>query len=145
LKRAHRALKPGGRIALATWAPPDRNPWAATAVNVLKRHAEIPAPPPGAPGLFAMSDPERLLSLLYGAGFKDVKVDATPVGRDYGTGQKYFQFTFDLAGPLAVVYSQLSPEKKAKVAEEVAAEAEKLRKDGKLFIPGVAWVASGAK
>lgn len=145
LKRAHRALKAGGRIALSTWAAPDKNPWASTAIAVLKRHTEIPAPLPGATGLFAMADPERLRSTLAAAGFKDVQVEEVQVGRDFGTGKAYFNFIFELGGPLAMLYVRLAADEQARVAVEVAGEAEKLRKDGRLVIGGVAWVASAVK
>lgn len=34
-----------------------------------------PAPPPGAPGPFALSEPSRVSSILTGAGFEDVELD----------------------------------------------------------------------
>lgn len=145
LKRAWRALKPGGCIALATWAPPEKNPWVTTTLAVLKRHADMPAPPPGAPGLFAMADPERLRSVLSQAGFREVQVEETAVSRDFGDGKSYFQFLIELAGPLAAVYAALPGERQTRVAEEVAAEAEKRRQGGKLVIGGLAWVASAVK
>ena len=49
LRRVHAALKPGGRTAVACWAEPAKNPWLTAPLGVLKRHMDVPTPPPGAP------------------------------------------------------------------------------------------------
>lgn len=144
LERCRRALKPGGRIALATWAGPEKNPWASMAMGVLRRLAEAPPPPPGTPGLFAIADPERLRSLLAAAGFSAVQVEPVPVSLAFADGREYFRFMMELAGPLASLYSKLPPEKQALAAAEISAEADKLRTQGGVVVPGVAWVASAA-
>jgi ubiquinone/menaquinone biosynthesis C-methylase UbiE len=143
LRRAHTALKPGGRIALSTWAPAEKNPWAAIPLAVLKRHMALPATAPGAPGLFALSDPQRLRSLLGSAGFRDVKVEEVPVVMaNFASGQEYFNFTMELAGTIAQLCSQLAPDKRALVAREIAFDADRHLKNGRLLLPGVALVAS---
>ena len=68
-----KALKPGGRIDLAVWAPPQDNPWLSAVVALARRHIELPASIPGAPGPFAFDDPDYLHRILTEAGFHDVK------------------------------------------------------------------------
>lgn len=145
LERAYAALKPGGRLALSTWAAPDKNPWAAVALGVLKRHLEVPAPPPGAPGLFALADPGRLRALLTEARLRDAAVEPVPVSLRFASGKDYFEFIIELAGPLAALYTKLPEGAKPKVAAEIAAEAEKSRIDGRVTLGGVAWVAGAVK
>lgn len=72
LARVQRALKPGGRLAAATWAGPPRVQFAAP-VGAIMRELNLPPPTPGRPGLFALSDPEKLQRLVEGAGFTDVR------------------------------------------------------------------------
>ncbi len=145
LVKARSALKPGGRIAVATWAAPDKNPWASLPIAVLKRHIDVPVPSPGAPGLFAFADPERLRAAMTGAGFSDVAIDEVRVGREFSDGRAYFDFIIELAGPIAALFGRLRPEQKQPVAGEIASEAEKTRSGGRLVIPGLAWVASASK
>lgn len=147
LKKIHHALKAGARIVLGTWAPADKNPWAASPMGALKRQMELPAPPPGTPGLFAMSDPERLKSVLSEAGFKDIQVEAVPntIG-SFRDGASYCEFIFTLSGPLADLLAKLPADKQAVVRNEVTTEIEgKYAVDGRLSIPGVAWVVTATK
>ena len=71
-----RMLRPGGRLDFAVWAAPEANPWSSAVMALARRHLDLPAPPQGAPGPFAMADPELLAGLLGGAGFTDVQLTA---------------------------------------------------------------------
>lgn len=147
LQRIHRALKPGATFATATWAGPDRNPWASVPLAVMKRYQELPAPVPGQTGIFAFADPERLKSTLQAAGFREVGAEALEVmWAGPSTGKEYFGEVMEMAGPLATLYGKLAREKKQAYADEVAAEAERqsTRKPG-IALPGVTWIAWGRK
>jgi len=143
LARAHAALRPGGRIAVACWGPPDRNPWAALPIAVLKRHMEVPTPPPGAPGLFSFADPARLRGALETAGFTGVAVDDVSVefGGPFDDGASFVTFTTDIAGPIARLFGKLPDEKRREVIGEVARECESRRSGGKIVLPGSTWLA----
>ena len=86
-----RALKPGGRIDLAVWGPPQENPWMLEGMAVARRHVEMPAPVPRAPGPFAFDDLEYLNEIMASAGFSGVDIVATtgllPVGGPGATPQ----------------------------------------------------------
>lgn len=79
-----RALRPGGRLVLLTWQPAARNEWFRAFWTALTGHARLPSPPPGTPGPFALSEPDRVRALLHGAGFTDVRVTARDADLDYG-------------------------------------------------------------
>ena len=68
-----RATAPGGRLALLTWQAPERNEWFAEITSALAGRP-LSGPPPGAPGPFALADPDTVIALLDGAGFVDVRV-----------------------------------------------------------------------
>ncbi|HEX4985095.1 MAG TPA: class I SAM-dependent methyltransferase [Burkholderiales bacterium] len=147
LQRIHRALKPGASFATATWAGPDRNPWAAVPLAVMKRYQEIPAPVPGQTGIFAFADPERLKGALQAAGFRDVVVEGLDVlWAGPSTGGEYFSEVIEMAGPLATLYGKLPGDRRRAYADEVAQEAERqsVRKPG-VALPGHTWIASGRK
>src|SRR5207248_10746238 len=65
-------LKPGGRMAIASWGPPDRVPFLAIPMGTVMRRLEIPPPPPGTPGPLSRPTPEALGGLLEGGGFSEV-------------------------------------------------------------------------
>lgn len=65
LTEARRVAKPGGVVAVMTWGRPEGME-AASVVAALR--PLLPAPPPGAPGPFALSDPDRLSTFVAEAG-----------------------------------------------------------------------------
>ena len=70
-----RVLKPGGRLAFATWAPAARNPWATAYGPVLIERGLLEPPQPGEPGQFALGEPDVIEQLVRDAGFERVEVD----------------------------------------------------------------------
>src|SRR5690242_12005035 len=57
LRRLRETLVPGGRIALAAWAPPEGNPWITIPMAALAKVLPTPPPPPdpALPGVFHLS------------------------------------------------------------------------------------------
>ncbi len=69
-----KALKPGGRLAFVCWRAPQENVWAS--VPLAAARPFLPPQPPAdplAPGPFAFSNPDRVKSILEGAGFTSVQ------------------------------------------------------------------------
>jgi SAM-dependent methyltransferase len=71
LAEARRVTKPDGSVAIVTWGPPEGMP-AAALVAALR--PLLPAPPPGAPGPFALSNEEALRGFADSAGLKPESV-----------------------------------------------------------------------
>lgn len=144
LREAHRALKPGGRIAVACWAQPDKNPWASVAMGIIRGRLNAPPPPPGTPGLFAFADDARLRAALEEAGFRVSAIEPVSITMaDFDTGDQFFTFLRELAGPIATLFAQLPPGAQAEVRDEVVRAVT--GPDGRVVLPGVTWVAAGQK
>ncbi len=75
-----RAAAPGGALRVVVWRSPDDNPFmtaaARAASEVLPEGASQQDRPPGAPGQFAFSDPERVGATLDAAGWRDSDLEA---------------------------------------------------------------------
>ena len=69
MRETRRVLRPGGRVALATWAGAKNNPWATRYGPVLIERGLLEPPRPGEPGQFALGEPEQIESLARAAGF----------------------------------------------------------------------------
>lgn len=78
-RECRRVLRPGGRLALAAWAPPAENPWFSVPGRELLEQGLTEPPTPGDnPGPFRFAAPGRLEELLEGAGFAEVEVEPLP-------------------------------------------------------------------
>ena len=141
------ALKPGGKAVVSTWTEAPNNPFVTVPLGVLKRHMDIPDPPPGAPGIFALSNTDRLHQIFADAGFRDVAIEQIKITMaDFATGAEYDAFIRELAGPVASLFVQLPPETQERVKQEIARDAEKFSsKPGRVYLQGITHVAVGTK
>ncbi len=71
-----RALRAGGRLSFACWQNALANEWMLVPGMAVMSVTRTPPRMPGSdePGPFALSDPERVRSILAGAGFADITV-----------------------------------------------------------------------
>jgi SAM-dependent methyltransferase len=147
LRNARRALRAGGRIAVACWSEPARNPWAILPLRVLARHTTVPTPPPGGPGHFTFADPSKLRATLDAAGFCDLALDEVAVvdGGEFDDGVDYLTYARAVRAPVAHAYDALPPETQRDVDRDVAAAAERFRVGSSVQLPGVTWVAGARR
>jgi ubiquinone/menaquinone biosynthesis C-methylase UbiE len=101
MRRTHRALRGGGRLALATWDRPDRNLWMAAPFIALVAQGAVPPPNPADPSPFALHDPVDLEGRLRSAGFSSVRTDHLDFSQRYPSFEEYWAETMDLAAPIA--------------------------------------------
>ncbi len=87
-----RALRPGGRLALAVWAPYAEQEWLPTFRTIAAAGRDLPPFPPTGPHPFSMGDPDRVRALLTAAGFADVQAEQhrepMSFGPDVATAQR---------------------------------------------------------
>jgi len=141
LAETRRVLRPGGRLVLATWRGPERNPWVAIGGRILTARGFMPPNEPGAPGMFTMSDHGRVESLLAAAGFTDVLIDDVPVRMPYGDVDEYVTATRDTGGAFARAFNEASEEEQRAITQELAEAFTPFEVDGGLALPGLALVA----
>jgi SAM-dependent methyltransferase len=68
LREARRVLRPGGKVVLAVWGTPADNPWLSVVPEVAQELGLAEPSAPDQPGAFALSDPERLTTVVEDAG-----------------------------------------------------------------------------
>lgn len=136
-------VRPGGRLALLVWGPIDDNPWLTTVNRIVAAGRHLPGPPPGAPGPFSMSDPDKVTSLLSGSGWRDVRLDllAEPL---------YFGPDVDAAwsllrGGLGWALEDLDETQRAEVAAELHQELAARTSDDGVQYPSAMWLVSAAR
>lgn len=101
LRRLHTFLKPGGGIAASVWGPLPKVQFLA-GLPIVFQELQLPPPPPGRPGVVALSDADELAALVAGAGFRDVETGTIVSSFEMETPDDFTQFLFDLAPPSIV-------------------------------------------
>jgi SAM-dependent methyltransferase len=145
LQEARRVIRPGGRIALAVWDVPERNPWASIPTRAVVELGHVEPPDPDVPGMFALADPGGLRELLEAAGFLDVVVDSVELSRSEPGLDAYVEETLDLSRQFAEVRERLTDDQWAKVRERIGALAKQFTSaDSGLRFPACSLVAAGA-
>jgi SAM-dependent methyltransferase len=76
-----RVLKPGARFSAVVYSTPERNPWGALPLSIVRRRAGKPGPAIGQPGQFALGGPGMIEAVFEQAGFRDISVRAVPGSR----------------------------------------------------------------
>ena len=104
LKRLRSFLRPEGRLAASVWGPVPDVQFAA-AFGVVARELALPPPPPGRPGAFALSDPERLAGHVNAAGFRDVATGTVSVVFETESAERFADFIRDVAPQLTTMLS----------------------------------------
>jgi ubiquinone/menaquinone biosynthesis C-methylase UbiE len=139
-----RVLKPGGRLACAVFAGPDENPWASLPMAVLQERRAVPAPQPGAPGILALADRDRLRSLLTDAGFTDVHLEDVAFAWPFTGLDDYWKFLTHAAGAIATILAELDDDGREQVRAEIGARLRRYETDGGIRLPAVSVVASAS-
>jgi ubiquinone/menaquinone biosynthesis C-methylase UbiE len=143
LQRFHGFLKRDGRLAAAVWGPPETVQFARP-VSVILAALDLPAPPPGRPGIFALADRHRLARLVAGAGFREVETGTVTAVYETPSPEDFTRWARDVAPPIANLVKGRSPEVQERVWREVTeAWAPLTAPDGRVRTENQAvWVAA---
>jgi ubiquinone/menaquinone biosynthesis C-methylase UbiE len=143
LRETRRVLRPGGRVALATWTAQERNPWATVTRAALYDAGLVDTMELGAPNPFDLSTPQIATTLLEDAGFADVETAEIEVSFPYADVVDLFSETKSLSRPFADVVERLDGRQLADLRQRLTEKtAPYAQSDGSFRLPGVALVAS---
>ena len=141
LAETRRVLRPGGRLALAVWSAPERNPWAAIGFGLLIERGHMPPPEPGAPSPFAMASEEQTRALLEDAGFTAVRTEEVPVRFTFRDIDDYTTYATDIGGPAALVLRRLPEDEREALKTKLGAAFAPFAAAAGYELPGVALCA----
>ncbi|WP_291272450.1 methyltransferase domain-containing protein [Geothrix sp.] len=145
LREWRRALKPGGRVAVAVFSTPDRNSWGALPASTIRRRAQLPPPVPGQPGPFSLGAPGVLEGVFRQAGFTDPEVRAVPVPHRMASSAEYVRVAREAFGAFNAMMAHLPPQERESVWNEVESSLRPFESPGGFEAPGECLVGAATK
>ena len=141
----YRVLKSGGRIATSVWAGPDLNPWVTTIMSIIQKHIVMPAPVPGAPGMFRCSKPGCIADIFKQAGFKNTSETLISGKVNYTSFDRYWEMMLDVAAPIVAALANADDTTKETIKKETKELFLSRNKDGEAILDYAAFVVYGEK
>lgn len=141
----YRVLKPGGRLATAVWNGPEKNFWVTVTMGAINRRLELPAPPPGAPGMFRCAQDGFVADLLRRAGFRQVAQTEVAGTLPAHTADVYWSLMNDIAAPVVAGLGKADEPTRQQIKADVFAALHQKFPEGDLNIGSSALVIYGEK
>ena len=145
LKGIRHALRTGGRFAAVVYSTPEKNPFFAVPVGIIRRRAQLPPPLPGQPGPFSLGGPGVLAKALEQAGFRDVEVRAVGSPIRLASAAECVRFERESFGALHQMMSGLSERERSETWDEIEAALRKYESADGFVGPCEMLVGAGTK
>lgn len=140
------ALRPGGRFAAVVYSTPEKNPFFALPVGIIRRRAQLPPPLPGQPGPFSLGGEGVLARTLEQAGFRDVHVQKVDSPLRLPTAAECVRFERESFGALLQMMSGMGDEERAATWDEIERTLARFEtKEGGFVGPCEMLVGSGTR
>ena len=122
LRSAHRMLKSGGRVVLASFSTPEQNRFFSIPISVIRRRARLAPPAPGLPGPFSLGAPGMMEDTLRRAGFADPTVQALRTPLRLASAAECVRFERESFGALQQMLAALPDAEQEATWEEIEQE-----------------------
>ncbi|MFO1393628.1 MAG: class I SAM-dependent methyltransferase [Steroidobacteraceae bacterium] len=140
-----RALRAGGRVAVAVFSTPDRNSWGAIPASIIRRRAQLPPPVPGQPGPFSLGGPGVLEGIFTQAGFADPEIRAVPVPHRMTSAAEYVRVASEAFGGFNAMMAHLPLQERESVWSEIEGSMRRFESPGGFEVPGECLVGAATK
>jgi SAM-dependent methyltransferase len=143
LAEIHRILAPGGRVAVSLWCDIRRSPYFHVLVEAVTKHigAETAT---GLRAAFGLSDSKVILTLLTGAGFRDVKASVKELHLELPKPEDFVPQHVS-ATPMSTGFVAASEEARRAVVHEVSEELAAYRTGQGIRVPFATHLVMGIK
>jgi SAM-dependent methyltransferase len=138
-----RATRPGGRLVMLVWRSLADNEWLREFLGAIAQVRSLPAPPPDAPGPFALSDPDRVRPLLEENGWG--QVDFAALDEPMWFGLDPDTATAFIVGQMEWALAPLTPEAQAQATANLHEVMARHAGDGGVWLDSGAWLVTARR
>lgn len=142
----YRVLRPDGKFAGLVWSKPDSNPTFSIPLAIIYKHAGIPLPQAGGPGVFSLSDPQVIHNAFHDAGFIHVFVQPIPLYYRAPSAAAFVQAHSDAStGPLAEALARFSETDREQIKLEIIKALQQFEDEDGFVGPSETLLIAGQK
>jgi enediyne biosynthesis protein CalE5 len=143
-ERVRGFLKPGARMAIASWGQPDQVPFLSLPMKTTRERFGIDPPPPGTPGPLSRPTPDAIGGLLKGGGFSDVAVEQVDVVYEFDSPAHFTAYVRAISAPIRAMIEQHAGDAQEDAWDAITQAATDLGGgSGPLSLSNVVLLASG--
>jgi ubiquinone/menaquinone biosynthesis C-methylase UbiE len=140
-----RVLKPRGKIATSVWNVREKNFWVTVVMDAINRNIDLPAPLPGAPGMFRCSQHGLMSDLLSTVGFNNISQSEIAGKLNCKTFDVFWDFQTEVAAPIVAALDRADVYVRERIKMEVCQAVNQKFPDGNVVIDSSALVIYGEK
>ena len=141
------ALKPGGRLVFACWAPLAENRHWLISYDIARRHLGPPTPSlEHEPGPLAFGDPDYIRRILKAAGFADITIERAHPTIICGSPEEEARQAL-MMGPTARLIEAKQPDETTRklIAEEIATAFAAEASSGPIRLPATIFLVTAQR
>jgi enediyne biosynthesis protein CalE5 len=137
-------LKPGARIAIASWGKPDQVPFLSIPMRTTMERLDLSPPPAGTPGPLSRPTPTAIGGLLEGGGFSEIAVEQDEVTFEFDSPAHFTAYIKAIAAPIRAMIEQHAGEAQEETWDAITRAAAEVAGGSKpLSLSNMVLLASG--
>ena len=144
-KEMVRVLKPGGKIATSVWNVLENNFWITAILETISRHMDLPAPLPGAPGMFRCAKEGLISDLFLEAGLKNIKQKEITAKMQFKTADIYWDMMTEVITLVVLALNNAEDDIKENIRKEVYHLLDQKYPAGNILMDSSALLIEGVK